>query len=538
VTSSPYRIAAVLAALALVPLSAAADTDAAAPPLGIQPVSNITLRQIAARHKIAIGKLDPAPASTRVEQWTFTEGNRIGTQTLYRSGDDYREDRTLGPFHYAHGELAGKAWEQNENGLTRSLSGLHQRDEVNDYALDHPLLAASNARLLGEVTSPKDAYVVELSPKNGYVEYAYFDASTYLLVRDERAESGRRLVSTYDDFRVDHGARFSWHIHESNGLPNDDRDWQLKKVSFGQPVDPLMLAVPASRDPVSFTTSTVTLPARVEADRIILTAQIGKHKVNFLMDSGSSGILLNRDVADATGVQSFGAITEVTAGEYTASDALIPKIDFGVAQMTNAAGETAPYAEWTSQDTPIAGLMGYDFIAGAVLHVDYVDGTVQAIAFATFTPPANAIALPIRLDDGVPVITATIGQATGKNFLVDTGADRSMIFSAFAREHSSAVADQGLGDETADALPFVRHIYGVGGKVQVRPVQVSVLQIGRIRLPNWHFDVSQDAPAFEGDDYDGIIGQDVLRNFDVYFDYSRAMMYLVPNERYRQRWGS
>ena len=38
--------------------------------------------------------------------------------------------------------------------------------------------------------------------------------------------------------------------------------------------------------------------------------------------------------------------------------------------------------------------------------------------------------------------------------------------------------------------------------------------------------------------YDGLIGRDVLRNFDVYFDYGRTMMYLVPNERYRQGWGA
>jgi len=525
-----------LCALAFSARPAWADRDPAAPPLGIQPVSTITLAQIVARHRLAVGKPDARP-QTRVEQWTYTDGTRSGTQTTYRSGNDYREDRSLGPFHYAHGELGGKTWEQNSNGLTRFLSGIHERTDVNDYALAHLLLASSGAQLLGEVASPVPAYVVKVAPQNGYVEYAYFDAATYLLVQDERAESGQRVVWTYDDFRTGNGVRTPWHIHESNGLPNDDQDWKLQSATIGQPVDPSKLAVPASSDPVSLTASTVSLPARIEADRIILTAQIGKHKVNFLMDSGSSGILLNRDVADATGVQSFGTMTEITAGQYTASDAMIPKIDFGVATMTNASAETAPYSEWTSSGTPIAGLMGYDFIAGSVIHVDYEHGTVQAIAPGSFTPPAGAVALPIRLDDGVPVIAAMIGNAAGTNFLVDTGADRSMIFSTFARAHPGDVSDQGLGEEITDSLPFVHHIDGVGGKVEVRPVQVSALQIGSTRLPNWLFDVSQDAPSFEGDDYDGIIGQDVLRNFDVYFDYQRSMLYLVPNDRYRQRWG-
>ncbi|MBV9270442.1 MAG: hypothetical protein JO165_05065 [Candidatus Eremiobacteraeota bacterium] len=51
------------------------------------------------------------------------------------------------------------------------------------------------------------------------------------------------------------------------------------------------------------------------------------------------------------------------------------------------------------------------------------------------------------------------------------------------------------------------------------------------------FTVTHDAAAFESEDFDGLIGQDVLRNFDVYLDYAHLKVYLVPNDRYRQRWG-
>jgi hypothetical protein len=275
----------------------------------------------------------------------------------------------------------------------------------------------------------------------------------------------------------------------------------------------------------------------LSGDRVIVTVQLGMHKVNLQLDSGASQILLNRAVADATGVKSYGQKTEVTAGQYLASDSLIPKIDFGVATMRNVAAMTAPYVEETYDGTPVAGLMGYDFIAGSVLHIDYLNGKVEAIAPSAFTPPAGAVALPIRLDDGVPVVEARIGKTTGDAFIVDTGADRSMIFSGFADAHPADVVDQGLGQAITASFPFIDNILGVGGKVEVRPVQVSSLGIGSITLPDWLFDVSRNAPSFEAEDYDGLIGQDVLRNFDVYFDYSRSIMYLVPNDRFHQRWG-
>lgn len=524
--------------LAFAPALTLADDDPATPPAGITPVSTMTVSHLLRLHRTAVGRLDPGTPDTRTEVWTYQDGGQSGTMTAVYKGDDSRTDIVLGPFHSSHGQLAGKVWEQNENGLTRVMSDVHQRDDVNRYALAHPLLKASAVQLLGTIDKPVRSYVIKVAPASGRVEYVYYDASTYLIVRDERATDGERIVRTFDDFRITKGLREPWHVHESNGEAKDDRDWKMQSLVAGGPVDAAKLTIPASRDPVTLNGDRVTLPAKLSGDRIVLTVQIGAHKVNLLMDSGSSGILLNRDVADATGVQSFGEKTETTAGTYLSSDALIPKIDFGVATMQNVSAETAPYEEWSYGQIPIAGLMGYDFIAGAVIHVDYVNQTVEAIAPAAFEPPAGAIALPIRLDDGVPVIDAVVGNARGHHFIVDTGADRSMIFSGFAKAHPSDVADQGLGQEMTESLPFVDKISGVGGKVQVHPVQVSSLTIGSIHLPEWLFDVSQDAPAFETDDYDGLIGQDVLRNFDLYLDYAHTTLYLVPNERYRQRWGS
>lgn len=527
----------IAAALLAAAAPALSDPDPAAAPAGITPTA-MTLKRVITLSRVASGKLPPGTPHTEIESWTYRDGALSGTETTVTSGEDYRTDITEGPFHNAEGALAGKAWEQNRNGYTRIITGIHKRDDANEEARAHALERGSGVTLLGEVAGPVHAYVVKVDPPHGRVEYVFYDAATYLVVRTESAVEGRRIVYTYDDFRDTEKVRRAWHVHRSNGFKDDDKDWTLQSLSYGITVDPAKLAMPAPATALILSGAKVALPARMSGDRIIVRVGMASHKVDLQLDSGASGILLNQAVADATGVKSFGQKTEVTAGQYLAADALVPKMDFGVAVMQNVAARTAPYAELTYDETPVAGLLGYDFIAGCVLHVDYYDGTVEAIAPSSFSPPASAIALPIRLDDGVPIVSVQIGSATASHFIVDTGADRSMIFSAFAQAHPKDVADQGLGQELADSFPFMVDIRGVGGKVHVRQVQVAALGIGSIRLPDWLFDVSQDAPSFEGEDYDGLIGQDVLRNFDVYFDYARAMMYLVPNERYRQRWGS
>jgi len=526
----------IAAALLATAAPALSDPDPAAPPPGITSTT-MTLKRLITLNHVATGKLPPGTPHTHIESWTYRDGTLSGSETTVTSGEDYRTDVTEGPFHNAKGQRAGTAWEQNRNGYTRIVTGIHKRDDANEEARAHALERGSGVTLLGEVSDPVQAYVVKVDPPKGRVEYVFYDAATYLVVRTESAVEGRRIVYTYGDFRDTEKIRQPWHIHRSNGFKDNDRDWTLQSLSYGVTVDPAKLAIPASATPLTLSAAKVSLPARMSGDRIIVRVRIASHKVDLQLDSGASGILLNQAVADATGAKSFGQKTEITAGQYLAADALVSKMDFGVASMQNVAAQTAPYAELTYDETPVAGLLGYDFIAGCVLHVDYYNGTVEAIAPSSFSPPPSAVALPVRLDDGVPIVSVRIGSATASHFIVDTGADRSMIFSAFAQAHPKDVADQGLGQEMTDSFPFVIDIRGVGGKVHVRQVQVRALSIGSIALPDWLFDISQDAPSFEGEDYDGLIGQDVLRNFDVYFDYGRTMMYLVPNERYRQRWG-
>jgi hypothetical protein len=195
-----------------------------------------------------------------------------------------------------------------------------------------------------------------------------------------------------------------------------------------------------------------------------------------------------------------------------------------------------PFVQMTESGKPIAGLLGYDFIRSAVLHVDYQHGTLEAIPPESFVPPAGAHAFPLTLDDGVPTIAATIGGAAAPAFIVDTGADRSAIFSAFANAHPRELADHGLGAAMQAAFPFVDKFSGVGGTVEYHTLQAGPFLLGPWTFPKWIFTVTQNAPSFEFEDYDGLLGQDVLRNFDLYLDYAHGKLFLLPNDRFKQRW--
>lgn len=47
-----------------------------------------------------------------------------------------------------------------------------------------------------------------------------------------------------------------------------------------------------------------------------------------------------------------------------------------------------------------------------------------------------------------------------------------------------------------------------------------------------------DPSKFDLEDYDGLLGQNFLRYYDVYFDYPHGRILLAPNPRYNERFGT
>jgi hypothetical protein len=516
-----------------IPANAAAPPDDS-PPAGIAPTP-ISLSTILTRNRFAEGKLAPGTARTRAEHWAISYGTLSGTRDEWRDGSNYRVDEVLGPDRQGWGVSEGRHWRQNANGQITFENGLHERDTIDRTALSSA--SSPNVTLLGRVATPVDAYVVKVDPAGGRLEYVFFDASTWLVDRVEEIRDGRRTTTTFSDYRTTKGLVEPWHVHWSDGFATNDGDELLQSLAIGDPLAASQVAIPPPGAALFAAPATwTTIPASIEDDRIVITAKLAGHAVDFLMDSGADGIVIDRDIIDAVGIKRYGRLTGETAGAYAESSTVIPELTVGPLELRNVHAHTVPFVQYGSDGKPIAGLLGYDFIANAVWHVDYQNGTVAVIDPKAFVPPAGAKALDVRFDDRVPTVAASLANSPVPAFIVDTGADRSALFSSFLDTAGTNISDRGLGTSMRASWPFVDDMQGVGGSVDYRPLQAGPFGLGPWTFPKWLFYVTQNAPTFEFEDYDGLIGQDVLRNFDLYLDYAHSKLYLVPNDRFRQRW--
>jgi hypothetical protein len=152
-------------------------------------------------------------------------------------------------------------------------------------------------------------------------------------------------------------------------------------------------------------------------------------------------------------------------------------------------------------------------ICGTIVHVDLDHGIVNAIAQGTFKAPADAITVPLALDDRTPVVRARTDTVFGR-VVLDTGANRSVFTPAFA-SRADIVLDPGSS---------VSQFRGVGGTGTAETVHLKSFDIAGLALQDPVVDVSNANLGAE--DIDGTAGTDILHNYDLFFDYRSAALYI------------
>jgi predicted aspartyl protease len=467
-----------------------------------------TADELVARAKVAAGG-DKRPEAER-ESWTIRVAELDGTLETVRRGSDSASATELGPFRTARGIAHGEKWHQNENGETIL-------DRAEPSQTEKTL-----SQTVERVREPIDAWVVSTTYASGHLQRSYYDAHTNQLVRTDRVIAGHETHTTFEDFRTDaRGRTRPWHYFGGDDRPDNDFDYHLTRDELDPDVSDADVAIPHDRRTlVEFPAGaeTVRLPVRIERGRIYVRVTIAGRGLDFLLDTGASAITINDGVARELGLSVYGRSTQTVAGSFSTGRVVVPAVELGPLAMHDVVMRTVPFAASEAKTVRVVGLLGYDFLDAVGLKIDYAAGEIEANRPGAIVAPPGAGALEVRLNSGTPVVRATIGSASGDDFIIDTGAAFSyVLFQRFARAHPDAI-------ETG-----ARESYGngVGGTFGYRSIETK-----RVVLGPWSFDDADgvealSANAFGFDNEDGLIGADILRRFTVYLDYAGNHVYLA-----------
>jgi hypothetical protein len=129
----------------------------------------------------------------------------------------------------------------------------------------------------------------------------------------------------------------------------------------------------------------------------------------------------------------------------------------------------------------------------------------------------------------LPIISGQVSDAQKitSRFYFDTGAGLCTLLS------SDFAADSNLMDSKKKG--YFTQAQGLGGKATMKLTTLRELRLGPYRfrkVPTYIFDDQYNVTSYPN--LGGLIGNDILRRFNVILNYDRRMIYLTPNSHYRE----
>jgi Aspartyl protease/PDZ domain len=251
--------------------------------------------------------------------------------------------------------------------------------------------------------------------------------------------------------------------------------------------------------------------------------------LNFILDTGSGGISLDSTTCAVYNVQSSISDTIVTGMgvAHKVKFAYDQQLSFPGLTLTDVDFHINNYEVLTSvYGEQIDGIIGYSFFKKHIvkinfdsLHIDvFTPGEIKYPKSGTLLRPAFTT-LPIQN------LSIKDRRKLDFNFYFDTGAGLCFLMSeAFAKDSAVLLKKR---------KPIQTQAEGMGGRLQMQLTVIKSLQVGHYKFRN--------VPTYIfSDDYNvtsypyvgGLLGNDLLRRFNLIINYPQREIHLQPNSHF------
>ncbi|MFT3932603.1 MAG: aspartyl protease family protein [Chitinophagaceae bacterium] len=265
---------------------------------------------------------------------------------------------------------------------------------------------------------------------------------------------------------------------------------------------------------------------------ILLKATINdkKDSLNFILDTGSGGISLDSStVADlqlpsSQSDKTIRGIAGIKKVNFTYNNTLnLPglKVDSLNFHINDYDILTSVYGEH------IDGIIGYSFFARYIVKINYDNQMIEVYSKGSMKYPKGGYLLkPLLINLLIQNARITDGEDRLARFYFDTGAGLCLLLSSDFVEDSTLLSPKRKRVNT--------QVEGLGGKKQMQLTTVKNFRLGPYRfkkVPAYIFEDEYNVTSYPY--LGGLIGNDLLRRFNVILNYEKRDVYITPNTHFR-----
>jgi len=264
---------------------------------------------------------------------------------------------------------------------------------------------------------------------------------------------------------------------------------------------------------------------------MIVRATLDDHKdsLNFVLDTGSGGISLDSATA------AYLRVEQKMSDKTVRGIAGVKTVEFTYDHTLHMEGLSVDHLDFHINDYDILtsaygvridGIIGYSFLRRYIVSIDYEKMVFEVLTPGTYKYPRGGYMLKPQFST-LPM--QMIGVRDNKEilgkFYFDTGAGLCMLL------NEDLVQDSALLRPKRKLYPTEAE--GLGGKKSMNLTVVKEVKVGPYKFRNVPVYVFDD--EFNITQYPvlgGLLGNDILRRFNVTLNYPDQQIYIKPNKRY------
>ena len=276
-----------------------------------------------------------------------------------------------------------------------------------------------------------------------------------------------------------------------------------------------------------------TLPFELIDNRVFVEVRLNGHgPFHFILDTGAGGFSITDEVAQNLGLKVEGTGQGPGVGEKIVhfGRTHLSKAQIGDLQFEELEAQVFPGGDSPSVfgKKPVDGIVGLEVFQRVVVKHDYVSKVLTFTLPEKFHDEGHGTIVQCERPYFIPVVKATLDGVSGK-FGIDTGARSSLlVYGPFAEENR-------LKEKYGARLEGVTG-WGFGGPVRSLLARAKELRIGDVVVHDLVVRLStQKAGLTTSSAMAGLIGPDVLSQFDLTVDYSRNQVIFEKNKNYGRR---
>jgi len=253
--------------------------------------------------------------------------------------------------------------------------------------------------------------------------------------------------------------------------------------------------------------------------------------LNFILDTGSGGISLDSVTCEEFKIphspsgRTINGIAGIKEVDFSKNNTLVlpglkvENLDFYINNygiLTNVYGEK------------IDGIIGYSFFSRYIVKVNYDSVKLEIFEPGSIRYPSGGYLLhPLFTTLPIQSLTIKESRTIGGNFYIDTGAGLSFLLS------KDFVQDSLVLRSKRKQLPI--DAQGMGGKKRMMITVIKEVKLGPYRfrrVPTYILDDEYNATSYPF--LGGLLGSDILKKFNLIFNYKKREIHLLPNSHFRE----